>query len=118
MKNSINSLKTYHWIIAIITIPIFIIGFFSTIWIIYSTIIERSGLYGSMYSNYDISKFSYLLILLIETLLFGSILIFQYLNLYQRNLKGLHQTYIVSAVSVVILILLEYYLHTNFIGKG
>ena len=110
--------KTYHWIVSILTIPAFglFAGFYG--WIYYSTITNRNGLWGNMYSYYDLTKGQFSSIRLFISLTLIGLIIFQIKYLIEKNVNRLNKTLFITSIFIGIWIIGEFYLQTKFIGKG
>ena len=113
-----KKLKPYHWIVSILTIPIFglFAGFYS--WIFYSTISDRNGVWGNMHSYYDLTKGQFSSIRLIISLNLIGLIIFQLKYLIDKNVNRLNKTLLFTLIFVGLWIIGEFYLQTKFIGKG
>lgn len=119
MEIGINKkLKPYHWIVSILTIPIF--GFFAGFygWIYYSTITDQNGLLGNMHSYYDLTKEQFSSIRLIISMTLIGLIIFQSKYLIEKNVNLLNKTLLITSIFIGIWIIGEFYLQTKFIGKG
>ncbi|GAA0728551.1 hypothetical protein GCM10009430_37840 [Aquimarina litoralis] len=119
MEIGINKmLKSYHWIVSILTIPVF--GLFSGFygWIYYSTISERNGIWGNIYSYYDLTKAEFSSIRLIISLTLIGLAIFQLKYLIEKNVNRLNKTLLITLIFIGFWIIAEFYLQTKFIGKG
>ena len=119
MKIGINKkLKPYHWIVSILTIPVFglFAGYYG--WIYYSTISDRNGLWGNMHSYYDLTKGQFSLIRLFISLTLIGLIIFQSKYLIEKNVSRLNKTLLISLIFIAIWIIGELYLQAKFIGKG
>jgi|SRR5690554_2769356 len=119
MEIGINKkLKPYHWILSILTIPVFglFAGFYG--WIYYSTISDRNGLWGNMHSYYDLTKGQFSSIRLLISLTLIGLIIFQLKYLIEQNVKRLNKTLLITLIFIGIWIIGELYLQTKFIGKG
>lgn len=113
-----KKLKPYHWIVSILTIPIFglFAGFYS--WIFYSTISDRNGVWGNMHSYYDLTKGQFSSIRFIISLNLIGLIIFQLKYLIDKNVNRLNKTLLFTLIFVGLWIIGEFYLQTKFIGKG
>ncbi|WP_271782417.1 hypothetical protein [Aquimarina algiphila] len=113
-----KTLKPYHWMLSIITIPIF--GLFTAFygWIFYATISGQNGIWGNMYSYYDLTKEQYGFSRLIIPLILIGLMIFQLKYLIEKNANRMNKTLLVSLIFIVLWIIGEFYLQTKFIGKG
>ncbi|WP_298538058.1 hypothetical protein [uncultured Algibacter sp.] len=119
MEIGINKkLKLYHWILSILTIPVF--GLFSGFygWIYYSTISDRNGLWGNMHSYYDLTKGQFSSIRLFISLTLIELIILQLKYLIEKNANRLNKTFMITLIFIGIWIITEFYLQTKFIGKG
>ena len=119
MEIGINKkLKPYHWIVSILTIPVFglFAGFYG--WIYYSTITDRNGLWGNMHSYYDLTKGQFSSIRLFISLTLIGLIIFQSKYLIEKNASQLNKTLLISLIFIAIWIIEELFLQTKFIGKG
>lgn len=113
-----NKLKSYHWIIPILTIPIFLLLSANYFWMFYSTMSDRSGLWGNMYAYYDLTKIQYGFYNLILTLILCALIFTQLTFLIKKNTYRLNKTFLVMVILIGLIILSEIYLNTRFVGKG
>jgi len=113
-----KKLKTFQWIIPILTIPIFLIFSVNYFWMFYSTITDRSGLWGSMYLYYDLTKIQYGLYNLILVLILCGLIISQLIFLIKKSAYRLNKTFIIMGILIGLIILSEIYLNIRFVGKG
>ncbi len=113
-----KKLKPYHWILSILIIPIF--GFFSGFygWMYYSTISNRNGIWGNMYSYYNLTKGQFSSIRLIISLTLLGLIIFHLKYLIGKNVSRLNRTLLITLIFIGLWIITEFYLQTKFIGKG
>jgi glucan phosphoethanolaminetransferase (alkaline phosphatase superfamily) len=113
-----NNLKSYHWIIPILTTPIFLFFSAKYFWMFYSTMFDKSGLWSSMYSYYDLTKTQYGFYNLILTLILCGLVFTQLTFLIKKNTYRLNKTFLIMGISIGLIILSEIYLNTRFVGKG
>lgn len=113
-----NKMKPYHWIIPILTIPLFL--FFSAyyFWMFYSTMSDRNGLWGSMYLYYDLTKTEYGFYNLILVLILSGLILSQLIFLIKKNVYRLNKTFLIMGILIGLIILGEFYMKTRFVGKG
>ena len=113
-----SGFKFYHSIIPIITIPIFLICLIPYTWILFSIITDRSGLWGSMYIYYDLTKFQYCTYLIIVVLVLASSILCQIKYLLERNVTKLNKTFKFMGILIILIVLYTVYLEVRFVGKG
>ena len=113
-----NKLKPYHWLIPILTIPIFLLFSANYFWIFFATISNRSGLWGSMYSYYDLTKTQYGFYNLFLTLILCGLIIFQLIFLIKKNAYRLNKTFLIMGILIALIFLIEIYMKTKIVGKG
>lgn len=118
MKFKNNKLRFYHILIPLITIPVFILVSIVYFWSFYSTISDRSGLWGSMYSYYNLTKTQYSLYHIIVVIALVTLIFFQLKYLFFKNIIKLNKTFVITGVVVLIFIIAEVYLQSIFVGKG
>lgn len=111
-------LKLYHKIIPILTIPIFGIFVIFYGYQFLATISDSNGLWGNMYSYYDLSKTQFAIHKLIITLILIGLIFSQSTFLIFKNVKKLNKTFVIMAVLIGFWIISEIYMQTKFIGKG
>ena len=111
-------MKPYHWIVSILTIPVFglFAGFYG--WIYFSTISDPNGLWGNMHSYYDLTKAQFSSIRLFISLALIGLIIFQLKYLIEKNVNRLNKTFMITLIFIGIWIIGELFLQTKFIGKG
>jgi len=111
-------LKLYHKIIPILTIPIFgiFVIFYGSQFL--ATISDSNGLWGNIYSYYDLSKTQFAIHKLIITLILIGLIFSQSTFLIFKNVKKLNKTFVIMAVLIGFWIISEIYMQTKFIGKG
>jgi hypothetical protein len=114
----INKLKTYHWVIAILTIPILLLFSAKYFWLFFSTITNRSGFFGNLYFYYDLTKTQFAVYNLILVLILIGIILSQLIFIIKKNTYRLNITFIIMGILTVLIILSEIYLNSRFIGKG
>ncbi|MBL1219197.1 MAG: hypothetical protein D8M59_17095 [Planctomycetes bacterium] len=113
-----NKLKLYHWIIPILTIPIFLLFSANYFWMFFATMSDRNGLWGSMYSYYDLTKTQYGYYNLILTLILCGLILSQLTFLIKKNAYRLNKTFLIMGILIGLIILSEIYMKTRFVGKG
>tara|TARA_R110002073_G_C9318329_1_gene568180 strand:- start:70 stop:429 length:360 start_codon:yes stop_codon:yes gene_type:complete len=113
-----NKLKSHHWIIPILTIPIFLFFSANYFWMFYATISNRNGLWGNMYSYYDLTKTQYGVYNLILTLILCGLILSQLTFLIKKSAYRLNKTFLIMEILIGLIILGEIYLKTRFVGKG
>ena len=119
MEIGINKkLKPFHWIVSILTIPIFLFFAGSYGWIFYSIASKRSGLWGNLYSYYDLTKGQFISFQLIISLTLLGLVLFQLKYLIEKNVNRLNKILLFTLIFIGIWIIGEFYLQTKFIGKG
>jgi len=111
-------LKLYHKIIPILTIPVFGIFVLFYGYEFFATITDRNGLWGNMYSYYDLTKIQFAIYKLIVALILIGLIFSQSIFLSFKNTKRLNKTFVVMSVLVGLWIIAEIYLQTKFVGKG
>ena len=113
-----TNLKIYQILLATIIFPICLFMFASNGWSAYSTITQRQGLNGSMYSYYDLTRIQFSLytgfVSLSGFLFSATILLYS----IQKDSIKLNKTFRYFLLFCVMLIVCELYLQTRFIGKG
>jgi len=115
-KNS--KLKPYHWIIPLLTIPIFLLFSANYLWAFLSTMSDRSGLWGSMYLYYDLTKTQYSLYNLILVMILSGLILSQLIFLIKKNAYRLNKTFLIMGILIGLIILSDIYMKTRFVGKG
>lgn len=113
-----NKLKSYHWIIPIFTIPVFLLFSAKYFWMFYSTMSNRSGLWGSMYSYYGLTKTEYGIYNLILTMTLCGLILMQLTFLIKKNAYLLNKTFLIMGILIGLIILSEIFLNTRFVEKG
>jgi hypothetical protein len=110
-------LRPEHKLLALLTLPICLCIAIFYGWSAFATISERSGLYGDMYSYYNLSATTY-------TVLSGFICLvaigFTFLitkHLITRNKAILCRSFWYFILFAALLLILELYLQTRFTGK-
>ena len=111
-------LKFYHKIIPILTIPIFGIFVLFYGYQFLSTISDSNGIWGNMYSYYDLSKMEFVIYKLIVTLILIGLIFSQSIFLVFKNIIKLNKTFVIMIVFIGLWIIAEIYMQTKFIGKG
>lgn len=113
-----KKLKPYHWLVPILTIPVFGLyaGFYG--WIFYATASDRNGLWGNMHSYYDLTKGQFSSIRLIISLTLIGLIVFQSKYLIEKNASRLNKAILITLIFIGVWIMVEIYLQTKFIGKG
>lgn len=110
-------LRLYHKLIPILTIPIFAIYTIFCGYQFLSTISDSNGLWGNMYSYYDLSKTQFVVYKLIVTLTLIGLIFSQLIFLLLKTPKKLNKTFIIMAVLIGFWIFAEVLLQSKFIGK-
>jgi hypothetical protein len=113
-----NSFKFYHKTIPILTIPFFLVCIFLCVFLFFSTISNRSGLWGNLYLYYDLTKFQYCTYLTISILILICSVLFQIKYLLEKDVKKLNKTFKIIGSLMILLIFFAVYLEARFIGKG
>lgn len=113
-----NKLKAYQIVLTILILPICLFLFVGYGWSCYSTITERPGLNGNMYSYYDLTRIQFSIytgLISFAGLLFGLTVL---KNLFNLDKSRLTKTFKHFLIFFLIFILCAVYLQTRFVGKG
>ncbi len=111
-------LKIVYYSLSLIFILVCGLIFLSNAWSFWSTIKEESGLNGSMYSYYQLSRAQYevynLIVAAFSMIIAFRILFFLLKFNKQKLIKSLFQCFFFF----VLLVILQIYLSSRFVGKG
>lgn len=113
-----SGFKFYHSIIPLLTIPFFLFCLIPYGWLLFAIITDRSGLWGSMYIYYDLTKLQYCAYLIFTVLVLVSSIFFQIKFLLEKNIPKLNKTFKIMGILIILIILFTLYLEVRFVGKG
>ncbi len=113
-----NQPKSYHQIFAIIFILLCGCIFVSYSWIGFATLTEMPGLNADYYYYYRLTRLQFYIYNFLIALTAFVFIIFFIKYLIQRNLKLLKKTSWNFAIFIGLLLIIEIYLSSRFVGKG
>jgi len=111
-----DRLKLYHKLLPILLVPFCAITALGYGWSAFSTITNRSGLNGTMYSYYHLTRIqfaTYTSFVSITALFFIIMYVF-----FLKSPKHLTKSFWLLLLFAAIVIICEVYLTTRFSGKG
>ena len=111
-------LRPHHLLLLLIILPINLLLFLTFGWSLFCTITERSGLNGSMYFYYNLTKLQFCFYTAIISITGMSFIIYHAQLLIRKKSKMLSYLYWHFAVYVIVVIVCEVILETRFVGKA
>jgi hypothetical protein len=113
-----NKLKLYQKLVPLIILPICLFLFVAFGWSAFSTITERSGLNGDMYSYYNLTRTTYSIYTGLVSLLGLGFILTLTKYLIKSEPKKLTKAFLYFLIFILLLFFCELYLQTRFEGKG
>ena len=113
-----DRLKLYHKILPVIFIPLCALIIVNFGWIGYATLTERPGLNGDWYYYYQLTRPQFYIFNFAVALIALGLIFFQVTFLFYKNSKKLTRTFWMFALFIGLIIIVEIYLATRFVGKG
>jgi len=113
-----SGLKLYHKLLSILTILICLFVFINFGWSAYSTITESSGLNGSMYLYYGLSRLQFSVYTIVVAIVGIIFIYFLTVYLIRKTSKMITKTLWFFVSFIGLLAICEILLQIRFIGKG
>lgn len=112
-----DKLKQFHFILAVIFIPICLFILATHGWIGYATLMERPGLNGNYYVYFNLTRPQFYMYNLVVASIAIALIAAQVNYLIKKN-QYLTKTFWVFAIFISLVVVCEIYLQTRFTGKG
>jgi hypothetical protein len=113
-----DKLKIYQKVTPVFLLPICTIAAFAYGWSAFATITARSGLNGSMYAYYNLTRIQFAIYTSLVSIAATVFVVLQAVYLFSKNATQLAKLFWIMLFSVAFVIACEGYLATRFVGKG